>query len=46
VLPTITFKCGKGVYVAVVYVGVKVTQYQDKAVVEAVPIAAQTDISP
>jgi len=47
VLPTITFKYGKGVYfVAGEGVAVKVTQYQDKAVVEAVPIAAQVDTSP
>jgi len=46
VLPTITFKNGNLVYLAVVYVAVNVTQYQDKAVVEAVPISAQTFISP
>jgi len=46
VLPTITFKYGKGVYLAAVDVAVKVTQYQDKAVVEAVPISAQVLGSP
>jgi hypothetical protein len=46
VLPTITFKYGKGVYLAAVDVAVKVTQYQDKAVVEAVPIEAQVLTSP
>lgn len=45
-LPTITFKYGKGVYLAAVDVAVKVTQYQDKAVVEAVPISAQVLASP
>lgn len=45
-LPTITFKYGKGVYLAAVDVAVKVTQYQDKAVVEAVPIDAQVLGSP
>jgi hypothetical protein len=34
------------VYLAAVDVAVKVTQYQDKAVVEAVPISAQTERSP
>lgn len=33
-------------YLLAVDVAVKVTQYQDKAVVEAVPIAAQTSTSP
>lgn len=45
-LPTITFKNGNLVYLAVVYVAVNVTQYQDKAVVEAVPIEAQVFTSP
>jgi len=34
------------VYLAAVDVAVKVTQYQDKAVAEAVPIEAQTPSSP
>jgi hypothetical protein len=34
------------VYLAAVDVAVKVTQYQDKAVVEAVPIEAQVFTSP
>jgi len=34
------------VYLAAVDVAVKVTQYQDKAVVEAVPISAQVETSP
>jgi len=34
------------VYLAAVDVAVKVTQYQDKAVVEAVPISAQVERSP
>jgi hypothetical protein len=46
VLPTITFKYGKGVYLEAVDVAVNVTQYQDKAVVEAVPIEAQVETSP
>jgi hypothetical protein len=43
-LPTITFKYGKAVYL--VEAPVKVTQYQDSAVEEAVPKAAQTYTSP
>jgi len=43
---TYTFKYGKGVYLAAVDVAVKVTQYQDKAVVAAVPRAAQVLRSP
>jgi len=46
VLPTITFKYGRGVYFLAVEVAVKVTQYQDKAVVEAVPTSAQVLRSP
>jgi len=45
-LPTITFKYGKGVYFEAVDVAVKVTQYPDKAVVEAVPTEAQVSTSP
>jgi hypothetical protein len=44
VLLTITFKYGKAVYL--VEAAVNVTQYQDKAVVELVPIEAQTLTSP
>jgi len=46
VLSTLIFKNGKGVYFLTVDVAVKVTQYHDKAVVEEVPIEAQTELLP